>query len=356
MNLDLSQDFESIKRLLPEGWEAQARQTGAFHRSRYTKTPGEVLRLLLTHASHHQALRTTARMVQAAGLSSLSHVALFKRLRHSKDWLSWIAKQLLSHFSPPALFWKDPYRFRVVDSTMIQRPKSTEKDLRLHYSLNLATLCCDGFALTDAQEAESLTRIQIKEGDVLLGDRAFDNEKQMKQVVKQGGHVLVRCKWKHAPLFDAEGQRVSVLSLGRTLPFGASLEQEVMLGAKAPIVVRVVVQKLPKVIAKNNQARLQKRAQGKGKPLDPRSVEAASLVVLLTTLPSSVSKDEILSLYRFRWQIELSFKRLKQLLHLGYPPHKDETVLQAYILSKLVLAFLIEILLQNRLSFSPWGF
>ena len=44
-------EWPVLEQLLPKGWGEAARTLGAFFRARYLKTPGEVLRLLLTHAA-----------------------------------------------------------------------------------------------------------------------------------------------------------------------------------------------------------------------------------------------------------------------------------------------------------------
>ena len=76
-----------------------------------------------------------------------------------------------------------------------------------------------------------------------------------------------------------------------------------------------------------------------------------------TTLPAErLSGEGILELYRYRWQVELAFKRLKQLLSLGRLPHKDPRAAEAWILAKLVIALLLETLYRNARSISPWGY
>jgi IS4 transposase len=67
------------------------------------------------------------------------------------------------------------------------------------------------------------------------------------------------------------------------------------------------------------------------------------------------SKD-VLELYRHRWQIELAFKRMKQLLRLGQLPHQDPAVARTWILAKLVVSLLLETLIRNSRTVSPWGY
>jgi len=57
--------------------------------------------------------------------------------------------------------------------------------------------------------------------------------------------------------------------------------------------------------------------------IDPRTLNAAHFVMVFTTIPAPLlGAGMVLELYRFRWQIELAFKLLKQLLKLGCLPHK----------------------------------
>jgi IS4 transposase len=65
--------------------------------------------------------------------------------------------------------------------------------------------------------------------------------------------------------------------------------------------------------------------------------------MLFTTVPArELSGRQVGELYRFRWQIELAFKRLKQLLSLGHVMYKEPRAVRTWILAKLVVALLME--------------
>jgi IS4 transposase len=64
----------------------------------------------------------------------------------------------------------------------------------------------------------------------------------------------------------------------------------------------------------------------------------------------------VLELYRLRWQIEMKFKTLKSVLHLGNVPARTDETLRVYICAKLLIALLIDSLLDEADSFSPWGY
>ena len=82
----------------------------------------------------------------------------------------------------------------------------------------------------------------------------------------------------------------------------------------------------------------------------------ARYMVLLTNCEAGVTPEQALEAYRFRWQIELAFKRLKSLLHLDQLRAKDPDLAQTYLLAKILGALLVEELVVRAGDFSPWGF
>ncbi len=52
----------------------------------------------------------------------------------------------------------------------------------------------------------------------------------------------------------------------------------------------------------------------------------------------------------------MKFKTLKSVLHLDNIPSRTEGSLRVYVLAKLLIALLIEALIFQAESFSPWGY
>jgi hypothetical protein len=83
----LREDWEVIRRILPDGWEAQARATRAFVRDDVGfDSAATLLRVLLIHLNDGCSLRETAVRAREGGLAAVSDVALFKRLRRCGAW------------------------------------------------------------------------------------------------------------------------------------------------------------------------------------------------------------------------------------------------------------------------------
>jgi hypothetical protein len=354
------EEWASLVALLPKGWRQQARRTGAVQRSGGPLAdPAQLLRLLLFHAVSDASLRLTVEQARLAGLGSVSDVALWKRLRRSAGWLQALA-QALSEPLREVLPHVEGFRPRAIDSTTVQGPGSRGTEWRLHYTLDLLTLQCDWHQLTDAHGGEMLERTPVTAGDVLLGDRNYLRPAGVRALRDAGAYVLVRMRWTHPRLLDPQGRRVRALARVRRLRVGKVGVWPVALcdpsGPSPTIEGRLVAVKLPAPLVRAARARLVRAARKKQKQLDARSLEAAQYVMLFTTLPPCFDAAAVLAWYRFRWQVELAFKRLKQLLRLGRLPHQDPDAARAWILAKLVIALLLESLYRHARTTSPWGY
>jgi Transposase DDE domain len=358
MKVGTDDEWQVIERLLPAGWKEAARERGAFRRARYTTDPASLLRLLLFHAVNNGGLRETVAQARASGIAEISPVALFKRLRSSGAWLAWLGAELARALrEQPRL--SQELRLRAIDSTTVQGPASKGTQWRVHYSLDLVNLNCDWLELTDAQGAELLERTPMQPGDVLLADRNYLRPVGVGAAAAAGAYVLLRLRWTHSPLVDCRQRPFHALPQAKKLRVGQVGVWSVKLPVPGGPAVsgRVVATRLPAPLAAKAQRRVTKCASKKGRQLDPRTLEAAHFVMIFTTLPATLlGASGVLELYRYRWQIELAFKRLKQLLKLGHLPHQRPDIARTWILVKLVVALLLESLYRNARVFSPWGY
>jgi hypothetical protein len=287
----------------------------------------------------------------------MSQVALLKRLRTSEGWLAWLGAELCRPLreEPRA---PGGFRLRILDSTTVQGPAPTTSGWRVHYALDVMTLACDWCELTEGTIAESLGKVPVHRGDVLLADRNYLRPQGVRTVVANGADVLVRLRWTHVAMHDGHGERFRALEHAKHISVGqvGAWPVTVLVPGDTPVAGRVIATRLPVPLAERATRRAARASAKKGKRADPRSLEAAQLVMVFTTLPESrLSASDVLELYRYRWQIELAFKRLKQLLKLGRLPHKDPRCARSWILAKLVVALLLETLYRNA-AFSPWGY
>jgi hypothetical protein len=251
-------------------------------------------------------------------------------------------------------------RLRVIDSTTVQGPASKGTEWRIHYALDLATLTCDWYELTDSHGAEMLQRTPMQSGDVILADRNYLSRHGARYTTEHGAHLLVRLRWSHSPMQDDRGRPFDALRHAKRLRVGevGSWKSSIVIEKDGHCLPgRVVATKLPAPIARRAERRIIKESSKKCQSLNPRTLEAAHFVMVFTTLPEDLlSSTDVLELYRYRGQVELAFKRMKQLLKLGRLPHRDPIAARTWIQAKLVVALLLESLYRNANAFSPWGY
>jgi hypothetical protein len=349
-------DWPLVCQLLPPGWQEQALLLGALRRARGFPDAAVLLRTLLVHLAGGCSLKETATIAQQAGWCDVSSVALFKRLRAAEQWLRGMANRLWQRHPTPSL--PHGYRVRAIDATTVGRPGSLGTDWRVHFSVDLEDLQCDFFQVTDAHGGETFRRIPVASGDVLLGDRCYGTPPGIAHVAQAGGHVLVRVNHKILPLFDIEGEPFRLVDELRSTIVGQVREWPTVVrhgGCDYP--GRLVAVKRDRWSACLERRALRKRASKKQKKPSRTALFLAGYFFVWTDVSTeTLDAAVVLAWYRCRWQIEPYFKRMKSILGLGDLPKRREDSCRAWLHGKLLVALLLERLLDNAEHFSPWGY
>jgi hypothetical protein len=339
--------------------ETTLRQRGVLKRRRAIRCASDLLRLALVWAVGGLSLRGTAAWAHLQNLAQLSDVALLKRLRQAGPWLGDLLTALLG------LRWEaEPlegpgYRLRLVDATTVSQPGSRGTDYRIHLGVDLSRLSIHCVEVTDAKGGESLARFAVSAGDLVVADRGYAHRRGLSAVLAAGGDFLVRINWQNLPLEDRDSHRLDIPELLAQIQGSEMLDLEVRTVADAKgkipsLPARLLVARKPPEAAERERRKILREASRKGRKADPRSLLAAGFLLLLVSAPrQQVSAETALELYRLRWQIEMTFKRLKGLLDLGHVPVKDPQLAQTYVMAKLLAALLLENLTRDFLAFSP---
>jgi hypothetical protein len=351
-----------MMQFLPPGWEEQAKVLGALQRLRSVKNSGDLLRLLLIHLADGCSLRETVVRARTAGLARLSDVALLKRLKAASEWLRWMAVELAEcrqvELQRPQ--WLSGYNVRSVDATVICEPGRSGTNWRLHYSLELFGLQCDYFRLTGPEVGESFTNYSINPGDLVIGDRGYAGLNGLWHVRKQGGDFLIRLRNKAFGVYSVEtGKELELLRLCRGLAVGevGNWEVEARTAGRAPMRLRLYGIRKSKEAGEDAIRQALRRAKDKGYTITTETLELHRYVILATSLRvEGVSGRQIAGLYRTRWQIEIAFKRLKSIMGLGQLPKLDPQSAQAWLHGKVFVALLVQTMIDEGRSFSPWGY
>ncbi|MER9508652.1 hypothetical protein [Mesorhizobium sp. M0579] len=176
-------------------------------RRRNVADAGTLLRLALAYGPGAMSLRTAAAWAGVNEIASLSDVALLKRLRAAADWLGDIAGALLQKACAKSA---EPTgrRLRVVDGSSISRPGSAGTDWRLHATYEPALARFTHLEISDVRGGESFLRVPLRQGDIVVGDRAYARAPSLEKVVSAGADFIVRTGWTSVRLTTPYGQRV----------------------------------------------------------------------------------------------------------------------------------------------------
>ena len=332
-----------------------AYQTGAFTRRREIESPVQMLQLLFTWAVAERSLQETAALAAEAEMADVSDVALMKRFMKAGDWLGSLLADMLVRMAPQES--RPPLRLRVIDATSLRARGGRGTDARLHLSMDLGTHRIDQLELTDAKGGETLNRFTFAPGDVAIADRGYAHREPLARVARAGAHFIARLTWSNLPLETADGERFDLLDALRSLPEAEASSFSVQFrtseGETVPCRMVAIRRSEPKASKARHDALKERKKHGS---VDPRTLEAAGYFFVLTNLPEDLSPASVLQLYELRWQIEMKFKTLKSVIHLGNVPARSPELLRVYVLAKLLVALVIDMFIAAADSFSPWGY
>ena len=354
--IDVEEEWSVVRRLLPEGWEAKARELGAVRRLRGIADVPTLLRILLMHLADGCSLKETALRVRQAQWGQMSAVGIFKRLRAAERWLAWMAAGLRRHDPGLALV----RACRAVDATTVTEPGPTGSLWRVHWSVNLATLQCEFFAVTDVHGGEKFARFPIEKGQLVMGDRGYSTPTGIDSVRERSGHVLVRVNPISLPLYALkEGRRMNVLARVRGMKVGQIRAWPAWVKGPGDRWHRGRLVAVKRSLAATRRELRHRRniSKSQDRQLGPRAKALARYVLIWTSIPvAELSARRVLRYYRLRWQLELVFKRAKSIMGLGQLPKYSDASSRAWLNGKLLVAMLVEKLWQEAESFSPWGY
>ena len=356
----MGEDWQVLVSLFPKGWQEQAKLSGAMERQRGITSPEVLLRLYLLHVGRGYSLRETAVRAKEGGVATISDVGLLKRLRRSEEWLRWLCQQLFMEngLQAPREEADRQRRVRIVDGTVVREPGKTGSQWRIVYSLQLPELYCDHFDLSATVgdgSGESLARVPVKKGDLILGDAGYSSTANIRRVTKQSADVLVRLNPQTFVAFDSKGKRFDLLRYLQPLrSAGTACDWSVTLD-DGSIAGRVCALRKTEEQIEKAHRRLQRHASKKQTKTKPETWEYAKYVAVFTT-DMIASCETVLQWYQVRWQIELAFKRLKSLAQFGHLPKYDDQSSRAWLYGKLFLALLAQKMIRTGRDISPWGY
>jgi len=344
-----------IIKYMPKGWQEKAKELGAMEReSGVIRSAESLLRLNMLYITNEGSFQMAAMGMALTEGKVMSKVAAFKRIRKSGEWLRWIAKELCATqgatVEKPA-FLGDRH-VKLVDASDETTKGKDKTTWRLHYVFNLFEFQCASMEVTTNKEGERLTRHAVSENDIMIADRIYCTMSGIDHVLENKGDFVIRFKSKAFNLYNEKGEPLDLLPQLRHLKALENTEVGCFYklnGRLCPLRI-VAMKKDWKAVEECKRKMARKVSKKQEKDIQAETIELNEYVVLATSL--DYTNEQILELYRARWQIEQVFFRLKSLFGYGDVPSKRDDTVKAWFFGKLLLAALCESILK-RMSFPP---
>jgi hypothetical protein len=314
---------EMVKQVLPTNLEEKAIELCAWSRKRGVRSIADLLRALLVYASCGYSFQDLGIWATLKGVGHISATAWRKRFDKSGSWIDWLVRDMLKGEAAQSA-GRHPVRGRgrimLIDATRLKTVGGTGDDLRLHWAYDFQGGRTEQVEITDHHDAESLSHFHLQKGDIAVLDAGYPVPTTVQEAEKQGIDVVLRATASHLRLETDEGKVINLRERLKRQPYGETcrIEAQVKMKNGTRRAVLLIAHRLPKDLSLQAQERKRKQLRAKrGRHFNQELVWWAGWVLLITTLDEQEwSNTEVLRLYRARWQIELIFKRLKQILNL----------------------------------------
>ena len=302
---------------LPQQMDEMAKRTGALYRKRGVCSCVDLLRMLFLYASSNFSFRILATAACALGISAISDTAWRKRFSKAAPFLREILHSLLSAFLPATDIsaFDGVKNVLLVDASVIRQNGKQQHQQRIHLCYSLNENRMKQVKVSDQHTAESLAHFSMKKGDLVMADAGYGTAQNFIYAQEQGADVILRITPKNFCLYDAQGEKISLTALMKEaeekhrewIDVSGYCKYKGKTGF-----VRVIAHRLPDGQAAKARKRKIRKASKNQRQSQAETLFSAGWITVVTSLGAEYSGEEILHLYRSRWQVELLFKRFKQ--------------------------------------------
>jgi len=347
---------ENIARLmkeLPKNYEEECYKQGAIVRRRGVSNPADLMMLAMFHLQNGCSLLEISEIAKLTKLGKMSDVAFMKRFEKCGNWFksinNKIANECLIKYKKPSFL--EGKTVVAVDASEVTEKGRSGKIYRLHFALDIFKMISLEHKITTNKVGESLCNFTPKPGYLMIADRGYATIKSMQHCNENGAEYIIRLRKNSFTLRDELGEKIDLLVLFSELKDEKCADITAFAtnsnGDKIP--VRVCAKKKTPDAITRTQKKLKRKESKKQCVMSDETKTFNEYIVVATNLDTTVSANDILEVYRLRWQVEIYFKRLKSIMAFGELPKRRPDSIIAWLNGKMMIALLIETLIAKAI-------
>jgi hypothetical protein len=254
------------------------------------------------------------------------------------------------------------HRILIKDSVCFQIDESLQEDypgsggdgskaaVRIQFEYDLLCGKINDISLNAFNEQDATNSLAtvdlLRPGDLVIRDLAYVGLQALKKMISQSAFFLCRLG-TNVKVYECKGDdfvEIQFSKVRREMERRClnMIEKVVCIGQKEKLKTRLVIHRLPaeEVEKRIRKARNNNKKKGRNE-LSKEYLSRAHLNLFITnTSTEIVPAKNVWSLYRLRWQIELTFKIWKSICDIEKVKKVNKHRLECYIYSKLILIML----------------
>jgi hypothetical protein len=263
-----------------------------------------------------------------------------------------LATVCLERFSSVKI--KDSTRFQLPASLKDKYPGSggaaSEAGMHIQFEFDIKSGRVNTLKATDAKRQDWTDALEtvsdVEEGSLIIRDLGYFSPRVLLDIqTERKAYYISRLKpgIKIFTCIAGEFKELDLAKEHQTLQLSNASwkEIDVYIGEKYKVPVRLLIELMPEDEIEKRMRKANREAEKKGRILSQRYRAYASLGLFITNVPKEwMEPQNIRTVYRLRWQIELRFKCWKGLCHVHNVKkmklHRFETCLYACLLYILI--------------------
>lgn len=341
-----------------------ASKTGFYKRSGGIK-PIEFFDMLMVSASKwtHQSLdKVNSFLFDQFGLCK-TKAGINKRFNTSSvSFMQSIFTQTLSaQIEQPVftdIFLSEFKLFKIKDSTRFALPECME-DCFKGYSGDSGKSCVSiqyeydfksgkilDVELTDGVQNDHvdarLKTDDIKQGDFILRDLGYVATDILEKTIKQGASFVCRLNTNIA-VFNSLKERISFTKIYEQMKSKGliQLDLKVLIGHGKFFPIRMVLSIVPEDVYEKRIRKIETKSGRRGYKTSKETKTRNRFTIFITNIDSSkASIDDVVQLYKLRWQVELCFKHWKSIYRIHEVPKMKKERFLCLLYAKLIIIVL----------------